>query len=188
MVPHLLGPLPNMAIALEVPFHLTEVRTDKGRTLSVRAYALEDFQGLVEMYKTFEPKRVAQGLPPPDVARIARWLDELQGKTAALIALAGERIVAHTVVCPISARKVEFCVFVHQDFREEGLGTAISQLTMDWAAAMDGEEVYLTTELSNFPALALFRKLGFQVTSSSGDECEMKLAIGLRLDFQSRAA
>jgi ribosomal protein S18 acetylase RimI-like enzyme len=34
---------------------------------------------------------------------------------------------------------------------------------------------YLTTEISNFRALRLFRKLGFQTTSSYGDEVEMKL-------------
>jgi len=34
---------------------------------------------------------------------------------------------------------------------------------------------YLTTETSNFRALRLFRKLGFQTTSSYGDEVEMKL-------------
>ena len=37
--------------------------------------------------------------------------------------------------------------------------------------------VYLTTEISNFRALRLFRKLGFKTTSSYGDEVEMKLTI-----------
>jgi ribosomal protein S18 acetylase RimI-like enzyme len=40
---------------------------------------------------------------------------------------------------------------------------------------MGFEHAYLTTEISNFRALRLFRKLGFQTTSSYGDEVEMKL-------------
>jgi ribosomal protein S18 acetylase RimI-like enzyme len=40
---------------------------------------------------------------------------------------------------------------------------------------MGYSQAYLTTELSNFRALRLFCKLGFQTTSSYGDEVEMKL-------------
>jgi RimJ/RimL family protein N-acetyltransferase len=73
------------------------------------------------------------------------------------------------------ANSVEFTIFVHQDYREEGLGTALSRLTLGWALHMGFNHAYLTTEISNFRALRLFRKLGFQTTSSYGDEVEMKL-------------
>jgi len=49
-------------------------------------------------------------------------------------------------------------------------------------------EVFLTTELSNLPALSLYRKLGFQTQSVFGDECEMKLAVVRRSDTMPRAA
>jgi RimJ/RimL family protein N-acetyltransferase len=127
------------------------------------------------MYKAFEPKRVAQGLPPPDVLRIAHWLDQLQQKSQALLAWHHGRVVAHTILCPITAASAEFTIFVHQDYREEGLGTAVSRLTLGWAGQMGFTQIYLTTEVSNFRALRLFRKLGFQTTSSYGDEVEMKL-------------
>jgi hypothetical protein len=55
-----------LADALFLP---VEVRTRDGRTLPVRVSDLDDFAALVEMYKGFEPKRVAQGVPPPDVPR-----------------------------------------------------------------------------------------------------------------------
>jgi RimJ/RimL family protein N-acetyltransferase len=141
----------------------------------VRAYSSEDFGTLVEMYSGFEPKRVAQGLPPPDVPRIARWLDQLQNKSHALLAWDGKKVVAHTLLCPIRQAEVEFTIFVLQDYREEGLGTVMSQLTLAWAFEMGLSKVFLTTELSNYRALGLFRKLGFRVTSREGDECEMRL-------------
>ena len=166
-----------MTSVSEVQFTPVEVRTRTGRKLEVREYGFEDFGALVEMYKGFQPKRVAQGLPPVDVPRIAVWIDRLQNKSRFLLALHEKKVVGHTILCPMKEHCVEFTIFVHQDYREDGLGTSLSQATLEWAAEMGCPHVYLTTEFSNFPALGLFRKLGFQVTSSSGDECEMKLEL-----------
>ena len=156
-------------------FKPVPVQTHKGRELEVRPFGREDFGALVHMYKTFEPKRVAQGIPPPDVPRIAHWLDRLEQKSQALLAWDGGKVVAHTILCPMPADAVEFTIFVHQDYRQEGLGTVLSRLTLAWALNMGFARAYLTTEISNFRALRLFRKLGFQTTSSDGDEVEMKL-------------
>jgi RimJ/RimL family protein N-acetyltransferase len=164
-----------MTSSSEVQFKPAAVLTHKGRELEVRSFEREDFGALVQMYKSFEPKRVAQGIPPPDVPRIAHWLDRLEQKSQALLAWEGGKVVAHTILCPMPADSVEFTIFVHQDYREEGLGTALSRLTLGWALQMGFAHAYLTTEISNFRALRLFRKLGFQTTSSYGDEVEMKL-------------
>ena len=161
--------------ALDVVFKPVPVRTHKGRELVVRAFGGDDFEALVRMYKSFEPKRVAQGIPPPDVPRIAHWVDRLAQKSQALLAWKDGTVVAHTILCPMPADAVEFTIFVHQDYREEGLGTVLSRHTLSWASQMGFEHAYLTTEISNFRALRLFRKLGFQTTSSYGDEIEMKL-------------
>ena len=160
---------------MEAVFKSVPVQTRKNRKLDVRPFAREDFGSLVQMYKSFEPKRVAQGIPPPDVPRIAHWLDRLEPKSQALLAWDGNKVVAHTILCPMPADCVEFTIFVHQDYREEGLGTVLSRHTLDWALRMGFTHAYLTTEISNFRALRLFRKLGFQTTSSYGDEVEMKL-------------
>ncbi len=172
----------------EVEFNSSVIETRKGRKLEVRAYGPGDFGALVQMYKVFEPKRVAQGLPPPDVPRIAHWLDQLQQKSQALLAVDGDRVVGHTILCPMPAGSVEFTIFVHQDYREEGLGTALSRLTLSWALCMGYSQAYLTTELSNFRALRLFRKLGFCTLSSCGDEVEMKLDLSPFASAQPQAA
>ena len=175
-----------MMSAPEAGFKPTEVRTRKGRTLTVRVYGSEDFGALVEMYSSFEPKRVAQGLPPTDVPRIARWLDQLQKSSRALLAFDGKKIVAHTVLCPIRQDEVEFTIFVFQEYRGEGLGTLLSEVTLAWAFGLGLTKVFLTTELSNYRAIGLFRKLGFHITSRDGDECEMRL--DLPTDSKAQAA
>jgi len=176
-----------MATGTDIVFKSTPVQTRKGRELEVRPFRVEDFEALVRMYKAFEPKRVAQGIPPPDVPRIAHWLDRLAQKSQALLAWEGSKVVAHTILCPMPADAVEFTIFVHQDYREEGLGTALSRQTLEWALEMGFTHVYLTTEISNFRALRLFRKLGFQSTSSYGDEVEMKLDLST-FEYQLRRA
>jgi len=175
-----------MTVAPQALFKPTEVRTRKGRTLKVRVYSSEDFVSLIEMYANFEPKRVAQGLPPPDVPRITRWLDQLQASSHALLAWDGEKIVAHTILCPIRQNEVEFTIFVLQDCRAEGLGTVLSELTLAWALEMGLTKVFLTTELTNYRAIGLFRKLGFRTTSHYGDEGEMRL--DLPADSKAQAA
>ncbi len=177
-----------MTSAPEIVFPPAEVRTRKGRTLRIREYDFRDFGALVEMYKHFEPKRGAQGLPPPDVPRIAHWLDKLQRKSSALVALEGQKVVAHAILCPMSATCAEFSVFVHQDYRQDGWGTTISDMTLIWAQQMAMSQVFLTTELSNFAALCLFRKLGFLMTSNYGDECEMKLDLASLAGAEPQAA
>lgn len=177
-----------MTTGAEFDFKSVAINTRKHRDLDVRAFQRPDFGPLVQMYKCFEPKRVAQGLPPPDVPRIAQWLDRLQQKSWALLAWDGDQVVAHTILCPMPADAVEFTVFVHQTYREEGLGTLISRHALVWAEKMGFKRVYLTTETSNFRALRLFRKLGFRTTSSYGDEVEMKLEFGAAIGHHSDAA
>jgi ribosomal protein S18 acetylase RimI-like enzyme len=177
-----------MTPVIDTPFRPAEVRMSDGRPLLVRAFDSDDFPPLVEMYKGFEPKRVAQGLPPPDVPRIAQWLDRLQSKSCALLVLDGQRVVGHAILCPISDASIEYTVFVHQDYRCQGVGTALTRLALDWASEMGFAEVFLTTELSNVPALSLYREFGFKIQSVFGDECEMKVSVTGRFKSLPRAA
>jgi ribosomal protein S18 acetylase RimI-like enzyme len=176
-----------MTTNIDIVFEAVPVHTRSGRRLEVRPFDRDDFGALVQMYKAFEPKRIAQGLPPPDVPRIAHWLDHLAQKSLALLAWDGNKVVAHTILCPMPGNAVEFTIFVHQDYREDGLGTALSRQTLEWATQMGFTRAYLTTEVSNFRALRLFRKLGFQTTSSGGDEVEMKTDLA-SLDCECRQA
>jgi RimJ/RimL family protein N-acetyltransferase len=177
-----------MAAGPETRFRPVQVRTRAGTTVAVHEYSSPDFPALVEMYGSFEPKRVAQGLPPPDVPRITHWLDELQHKSRSLLALESERIVAHAVLCPISAAAVEFTIFVHQDYRGQGLGTALTRLALRFAGEMGFAEVYLATELSNLAAVRLYRKVGFRMKSAYGDECEMKIDLAQAAGEEPKAA
>ena len=177
-----------MSLEHDVAFQSVEVVLRDDREIALREYAFEDFAALVEMYKDFEPKRVAQGLPPPDTPRIANWLDRLQHKSRGILACDGRQIVGHVILCPISCASVEYTIFVHQDYRCQGLGEQMTRLALGFAGKMGFADVILSTELTNHPAMCLYRKLGFQVTSVSGDECEMKITVRARGDVLPHAA
>ncbi len=177
-----------MASDADVLFKPVEISCRDGRRIEVREYAFDDFASLVEMYKSFEPKRVAQGLPPPDTPRIANWLDRLQHKSRSLVAFDDARIVGHVVLCPISDASVEYTIFVHQDYRRQGLGTSLTHLALEFVQQMGFAEVFLCTEVSNHPAMCLYRKVGFQTTSVYGDECEMRISVTARGSALPRAA
>jgi ribosomal protein S18 acetylase RimI-like enzyme len=83
---------------------------------------------------------------------------------------------------------VEFTIFVHQDFRGRGLGTALTRRALTFAAAIGFAQAFLTTELSNYPALRLYKKMGFEIRSACGDECEMRLDIVSAAKQEPRAA
>jgi ribosomal protein S18 acetylase RimI-like enzyme len=172
----------------EPRFTPIEIRTSKGHALQVREYAFEDFKGLVEMYKGFAPKRLAQGLPPPDLRRIAHWLDRLQHQSRALVAWDGKRAVAHALLCPTSDASVEFAVFVHQEYRRAGLGTQLAGLAINLAARCGFAELVVTSNLSNVAAVRLYRKVGFHLAESFGSECELKMALARAEGALPRAA
>jgi ribosomal protein S18 acetylase RimI-like enzyme len=163
-----------------IPFAPIEVQVSGGRAFKVVEYTDNDFKSLVQMYKDFEPKRKAQGLPPPDVPRIAHWLDRLHRKSWALLAMDGPRVVGHAILCPASDASVEFTVFVHQDFRRLGLGTELVRLAVDYAERAGFAELLLTTDLANLPALCVYKKVGFRIRTTFGNECEMRLALAYR--------
>jgi GNAT superfamily N-acetyltransferase len=177
-----------MRFPSEAAFAPVEIQAGAGRTLQVREYTVGDFHPLVEMYRSFEPKRIAQGLPPPDGPRIEEWLNRLQHKSRALLAWDGPTVAVHAILCPMSEAAVEFTVFVHQDYRRAGLGTALTRQAVALAERCGFAEVFLTTELSNLAALRVYRRVGFQTTSSFGDECEMKLVIAASSSPRARAA
>ena len=178
----------GMSLEHDVAFQSAMVVLRDGREVAVREYTFEDFAALVEMYKDFEPKRVAQGLPPPDTPRIANWLDRLQHKSRSILACDGRQIVGHVILCPISRASVEYTIFVHQDYRCQGLGEQLTRLALGFAVKMGFADVVLSTELTNHPAMCLYRKLGFQTTSVSGGECEMQIAVLVAGDVLPHAA
>lgn len=133
------------------------------------------FQALVGMYEDFEPKRGAQGLPPVGRERLVSWLRPLCDNNLNLIALFEERVIGHTMLCPMNQGRAEFAIFIHQDFRNQGIGSSFTRVTLEYAKAKGLRHVWLTVEVNNFSAIRVYKKMGFRTSGNYYPEVEMVL-------------
>lgn len=133
------------------------------------------FDELVEMYIDFEPKRAAQGLPPVGRDRVVAWLRHLQKNGHNLLALRNGEVIGHSMLCPMEHQRAEFAIFLHQDFRNQGIGTGLTEVTLEYARLKGLHNVWLSVEVNNRCAIRVYRKQGFEVSGMFGPEQEMSL-------------
>src|SRR5512138_3798892 len=92
---------------------LPAVLVDKvGRHFRIRLYTRADRGALEEMYRAFDPKRGAQGLPPGDGESIHRWLDRVLATGTHVLVEADGEILGHLMVIPIDEETCELANFL----------------------------------------------------------------------------
>ena len=137
-----------------------------------------DAAGLRLMYDGFSPKAVAQGLPPLGENQRRCWVDELLCRAVNLLAWQESRVVGHCALIPDSCRNdAEYIIFVDKPFRNLGLGTALTERALEQAAAMGLKLIWLSVAVTNFPAIRLYRKFGFQFMDREGTDRTMHLRL-----------
>lgn len=156
-----------------------DLRDKAGRPFRVRAFTPKDRGPLEEMYRAFDPKRGAQGLPPGDGESIRRWLDLiLKNGRHVLVEIEGE-ILGHLMVIPIDAETSELANFLHQAIRNRGIGTSLNMLALEIARSEGRKRVWLSVEPSNRIAIRSYEKAGFRRTTASlwAPELEMEVRL-----------
>jgi GNAT superfamily N-acetyltransferase len=147
----------------------------------IRQYRREDRPKLEAMYRGFEPKGAAEGLPPVRDEKIQRWLDYLDGQAHSLVAFAGEseeRISGHVILAGGEDGDLELALFVHQDFRGQGLGLALAQAAVREARRLGARRIWLTVTTENRAALRIYERCGFRALPGKWlMELEMELLL-----------
>ena len=146
-----------------------------GLEIAVGELSKSNFEQLVEMYDHFEPKRAAQGLPPAGRDRILSWLGHLQKSGENLVALYQDRVIGHTILCPVSPTRAEFAIFIDQEYRNQGIGTKFTEVTLEFAREKGYRRVWLSVEVNNLCAIRVYKKLGFRMRDLFGPEQEMEI-------------
>jgi RimJ/RimL family protein N-acetyltransferase len=161
------------------PMRIT--RIDKsGKPFNIGMSCAEDFPSLYEMYRTFSPKPASQGLPPEDLETCQNWLKNLFQIGENLLAWRGDSVIGHAALIPdVKGRSGEFVIFVDQNHRNLGIGTELTRFTLETFGQLGFDSVWLTVTLTNFVAIKLYRKLGFQYCDT--DNYERVMTIRLRL-------
>jgi len=155
-------------------------RTDKsGKPFEIWISCAEDLPSLLEMYRTFHPKPASQGLPPEDPEICHHWVNQLFEIGENLLASRGHTVIGHAALIPDREGKSgEFVIFVDQNHRNLGIGTELTQFTLDKSRQLGFDSIWLTVNVSNFIAIKLYRKFGFEYTDM--DKYERVMRIKLR--------
>ncbi len=155
-------------------------KTDKsGNSFELGIYRVADFLSLLEMYRTFFPKPASQGLPPEDPETCENWLKTLSRIALNALAWRGNRVIGHAGLIPdVRVKSGELVVFVDQNHRNLGIGTELARFILEKFGALDFESVWLTVRVSNFIAIKLYRKVGFEFCDA--DHYERIMAMKLR--------
>ncbi len=155
-------------------------KTDKSaNSFQLGIYGIEDFPPLLEMYRTFSPKPASQGLPPEDPETCRNWLKTLARIGLNALAWRGNEVIGHAVLIPdVKVKSGELVVFVNQNHRNLGIGTELARFILEKFRALDFESVWLTVRVSNFIAIKLYHKVGFEFCDT--DNYERVMAMKLR--------
>jgi GNAT superfamily N-acetyltransferase len=138
-----------------------------GRELRVRPYREADFDGLVEMYDTFDPEQRAQGTPPIGVDAIRDWLLDLLEGVNVVVTHDG-RVVGHVSFVPDGTGRHELAIFVHQEYQGAGIGSRLMAAGLGHAREEGVGYVWLSVESWKRDIQRFYSKAGFSVINAMG--------------------
>ncbi len=154
-------------------------RNDKsGCSFGMGMYCSEDFPFLLEMYDNFCPKPASQGLPPEDPEVCQSWLKSLLEIGENYLAWKGENVIGHVSLVPNSqGESCELVIFVDQEQRNLGIGTELTRFALEDSRRLGYDSVWLTVSVSNYIAIKLYKRLGFQYFDLDGSERMMRIKL-----------
>lgn len=150
-----------------------------GRDIEIRAVDgdQDTREALVDMYLQFDPADRAQGIPPGQESRIRDWLDNIMCEDCLnVVAWHGDDAVGHATLVPDEDAH-ELAIFVLQAFQGSGVGTRLIEALLGHGQERSATKIWLTVERWNRPAVALYKKVGFEVCDSESFEMEMAIRL-----------
>ena len=133
------------------------------RVIELGEWSTDDWDGLLAMYRSFDPPQRAGASPPLSVERRAVWLEQLLSRGPNVVARASGRIVGHAaLVAYDGGDSHELVVYVHRDYRGAGIGGALVDAVLQVAQRQGVERVWLTVERDNHSAARLYHARGFR--------------------------
>ena len=145
------------------------------KDISVRTATPEDLPSLEAMYDTFSPMETALGLPPADPARRKSWLNTLSAGIN-LIAVSEDKPAGHLALMP-GEHSAEMALFVHQDFRRRGIGTALTNEAVRLCRDRGLRMLWVLINGDNNAARSGLLKYGFHTAWESQGEIRMEFPL-----------
>lgn len=135
----------------------------------------EDAHLLEAFYHDFEPRGFAMGLPPMRDERTHDWLDYLGSIAHSFLALNEKGVIGHAILAESRPGEAELAIFVHQNCRRLGVGTALTNASVAQARELGYKRLWAAGAPANVPAIRMVLKCGFRRRASPSDEMELDL-------------
>jgi RimJ/RimL family protein N-acetyltransferase len=143
-----------------------------GRSIKLRFLTKKDDERLFQMFSTMSKKALEWSMAPYTKEGIKRWINNIPNAIA-LVAEYQDNIVglASIFKFPNPRRKGlgDLAIYLHQDFHNMGLGTAMTQRLLQLAKDEKLHRIELTVVKENTIATHLYQKTGFQIEGISKD-------------------
>ena len=146
------------------------------RDIQIRGIGPPQRDLLIAMYDRFDPLGAALGLPPRTAERRCEWIGNALGQKVNVAAFspAGE-VVGHCFLAADQSASAEMAVFVHQESRRIGVGTALLKAALDWGGEAGLRHVWSLTASENRVVLRLQKNCGFRLMKSVSIETELEI-------------
>lgn len=155
-----------------------EFTDQEGREIHIERLTEKDHEALITMYIAFDPEDRAQGIPPSSEPDIREWVEAVTAEDCLnIVAWHGEDIVGHVMFVPDGTGASELAIFVQQAYQGAYIGTELIRTGLGAAADAGIENVWLTVERWNTPAVTLYEKIGFETNENTSFELEMSLRL-----------
>jgi GNAT superfamily N-acetyltransferase len=151
----------------------------EGRPIEIRPYggSDEEREALVEMYVEFDPADRAQGIPPGKEERIREWLSNILTEDCLnVVAWHGDGAAGHATLVP-DGDAYELAIFVLQTYQRAGIGGRLMHALLGYGHEQGVENVWLTVERWNHPAVSLYEQTGFETSNAESFELEMTIRL-----------
>lgn len=149
-----------------------------GIPFEVRAYHPRDYFHLEMMYSAFYPKGKFQGMPPMKDEASRKWIKGLTEKGINFLACRDGKPVGHAVCLPDPEKDAaEYLIFVSHPNRNRGIGSALTQMAIRCLQALGKKSIWLCVGATNFHAIRLYRKFGFEFADECFIQDERKMII-----------
>jgi RimJ/RimL family protein N-acetyltransferase len=154
-------------------------RVDKqGIEFEIGEVGPEAANDLIAMYDDFGQLAISQGLPPAEKDQRRKWIEKLLEHGRNFLGWVDGRAVGHCAIIPDYERAdAEYIIFVKEKFRNRGIGTALTELTLESAKTSGLNRIWLTVEAFNFRAIRLYRNSGFVFIDQDERERTMMLRL-----------
>lgn len=143
---------------------------------AIREVSERDLPRLRAMYADFQPKESALGLPPATEGEQDRWLRAMLRTGFNFVAEREGELVAHLVLIRVGDL-ANMAIFVHQDYRRRGIGTALLQVALEQARDMGLRQVLVTLGAEEGPVKEGLVQAGFIVSRETEAGTELVLTL-----------